>query len=522
MKTEVNNGKEAVLQVPFHFCIRSSVIRECRRLFALADTAGGYDPNEHERSILFTKDGYYRAPPALPGDTQKVLGQWDLPGTELQLSEEMVQLATLSSGSIQLLNGWNYISFPKHLNPSGGHNQAVYVFAGVITAGHSIFYYDSSTGLWISVTPSTVIKPLVGYTIYSAGPFTLNPDYLLPNQQTNPYTNVYSGWNLIGYFDPMGNANDDYLHAAMARDAMAPLGSDWSELIGWDAATQQYETSIIKGSDNSIHSEYRLTFPNKGYWLWMNANRTLAYSVTHTYYCSAEWVRDYPPPEADLPNTEADAEGFFDTLKYSTYWSANSPSFHIGDDNGQAKAIQWMDPSYGGQDQYFIDNTNFAYFSGHGWEGGILFGYGSTRQEQELWYYETIWGNTRVDWIALGSCHSLDQSTYNSWKPSFKGLHSIVGWDTLGYGHEDMGQLFATYLKSPYRMSIWEAWKQAADDCVHASGYRVAVLAVDIDGNPTTRECVDDHIYGQGKQWFSPQGKPNSDEFYYESYNCVP
>jgi hypothetical protein len=489
---------------------------------ALAESTAGNEPNEHERSILFTEDGYYRAPPALPGNSQKSLGRGELPGTELELSEEMVQSATLSSGSIQLLNGWNYISFPKHLNPWGGHNQASYVFAGVNTAGHSIFYYDSSTGLWKSVTPSTIIKPLVGYTIYSAGPYTLNPDYLPPNQQTNPYTNVYSGWNLIGYFDPMGNSNDDYLHAAMARDAMAPLGSDWSELIGWDAATQQYETSIIKDG-SGIHSDYRLTYPNKAYWLWMNANRTLAYSVTHTYYCSAEWVGEYPGGDGDLPDSQDSADGFYDTLRWGSYWKG---AFIRGDyDNPMARAADWKDSSYpGGMDDNpstGIDTTNFAYFSGHGWPGGgILFAYGyPDRNEQELWYNEAIWGNIKADWIALDACSVLSESynNYAVWQDSFKGLHSIVGWDTVGISSKDTGLIFANRLLQG--KNIWESWKYATDAVVHFPGYKVGILAVDIDGNTNTKECIEDHIYGQGT-WFSPPGY--NVQFDKDFHNCLP
>ena len=489
--------------------------------------ADGVNENElsgDEISILFTEEGYYRFPPALPGESQKLLRRWELPRTELELTEEKILSTTLSSGGIELLNGWNYISFPKNLSPYNGHNQAAYVFAGVDTAAHSIYYYDGNLGHWIQVTASTVIKPLVGYTIYSAGSYTINPDYVSPNQQTNPSIIVYPGWNLIGYFDPMGNNYDDYLHAAMARDEMAPLGSDWVQLTGFDAASQQYETSIINGN-TGIYSDYRLTYPKKAYWLWMNANRNLTYSVIHTYTCSAEWVGDYPGGDGDLPDSEEDAMGFYDSLDSAPYWSG---AFIRGDnDNPPARAADWKDPSYyGGEDNNpytGIDTTNFAFFSGHGWEGaGILFAYGyPDREEQNLWYNETIWGDTGVDWIALDSCHVLNQSNnnYAVWENSFKGLHSIVGWDTFGISDEDMGGVFADALSSQYPKTIWEAWKSAGDTIVHFPGYNVGILAVDIDGNTNTKECIDDHIYGQGT-WFSPPGY--NVEFDKDFYTCDP
>jgi hypothetical protein len=117
---------------------------------------------------------------------------------------------------------------------------------------------------------------------------------LPPGQQTNPSKDLYFGWNLIGYFDPMGNYADDYLHAAMARDLMASLGSDWSILTGWDASSQQYETSITR------YEDYRLTYPKKGYWLWMNADRYLAVSTNQR----RPWLTIFPLDISVKPRPE--------------------------------------------------------------------------------------------------------------------------------------------------------------------------------------------------------------------------
>ena len=319
-----------------------------------------------EKSVLFTPEGYYRAPPPIPGEVSENLSLWQLPDYEKQLSEgKKILSTTFASGDIELVNGWNFISFPKRLNPSFGHDQAASVFAGLNTGGHSIFTYNGATGHWVALEASTVIKPLVGYNVYSVGTFTLNPDCLPPAQQTNPSTTVYSGWNLIGYFDPMGNYADDYLHAAMARDEMVPYGADWCEIIGWNAATQQYETSIIKGSDNNIHSEYRLVEPKKSYWLWMNANRSVTYSVSHTYYCSAEWVSDYHGQQETLPHSYDLANGFYKELSSAPNWQGK---FIIGDDTGLSQEIHWKKST----DSNYIDNSHFALFSGHGGPDRII------------------------------------------------------------------------------------------------------------------------------------------------------
>jgi len=499
----VNNEKKRHSKWPLYSAFIILLLVNAGISFALADTARGKELSEYEKSVLFTEEGYCRFPPSPPGESQKSLGLWELPLTELEFTEEKILSTTLSSGNIELLDGWNYISFPKKLNPSGGHDQGGYVFAGVDTGGRSIFYYNSYTGLWEWVTSSTIIKPLVGYCVYSVGPFTLMPDYLPKNQQTNPSKDLYFGWNLIGYFDPMGNYADDYLHAAMARDLMASLGSDWSMLRGWDASSQQYETSITR------YEDYRLTYPKKGYWLWMNADRYLTYPVTHTYTCSAEWVNDYHGQQATLYTSDDVAIGFYNSLDSDPNWHG---SFIIGDNDGYAQETHWKEPT----DSGYIDNTHFALFAGHGSYDRIVFYHPTDENQRSLYYSEADWGNGKVDWIALHACSVLYGPYHQNWKNSFNGLHSIVGWHSEGYSHVNLGTLFASRLK--IGDSIWEAWQYAGKTCA-PSQYSVAIIAVDVDGNQYTRDCIDDHIYTKGS-WMSPMGNPSSNQFVYASEPC--
>lgn len=479
--------------------------------FALAETSGEEKFGEYDKSILFTEDGYYRFPPALPDEKQESLGKWELPRTELELSEEKPLSTKVSSGDIVLLNGWNYISFPKSLLPYNGWNQAAYVFADVDTGGRSIFTYDASTGMYHSVTSTTVIEPLVGYAVYSVGTSTANTNYYPPGQQQNPSITLYPGWNLVGYFDPMGNDNDDFLHAAMAREELESLGSDWCYYIGWNAASQQYETSIINGADD-VHSDFRLAYPKKGYWLYMIANRNLAFATDHDYTCSAEWVGDYPGVANDLQSSDDEASGFYYLLSGDNKWSG---SFIHGD--SAANEDHWKDSEYGGHDDDFIDDTHFAFFAGHGAPGLIAFSDGIS--SSYLTYDEALWGNTRVDWIALAACMVLNESNnnYALWEDSFKGLHSVVGWETIGTGHPDLGTIFANRLRQGN--TIWDSWKYATDSIIPWDGYRVGILAVDIDGNTNTKECIDDHIYGHGT-WFSPSGYDV--QFDHEFHSCIP
>jgi hypothetical protein len=461
---------------------------------------------DYEKSILFNESGIYNSPPMVPGEVRKQLAAWELPDWEKTDSKEKLDSRTYSDGTVDLVNGWNLISIPKKLDPD--HDEAEFVFSGVDTAYHPIYYYNASIQVWNQLYEDTEIKPLIGYFVYSVGQSSLNTMYTL---QTNPSVELYPGWNIVGYFDPMGNYNDDYLHAAMARDELAVLGGNWGSAIGYDATTQQYEPTIIRGG-SGIHSDFQLMYPEKGYWVYMYTDDTFAFSVTHTYTCSAEWIVDYPGVDRDCEPCDDEASGFYNSLDADTYWSGDTPGFING--NSNANEDHWKDTAYGGHDYDYIDETNFAYFSGHGGAGGIEFSDGIS--SSSLTYDEALWGNTKVDWIALAACNVLNESGIDNWKSRFKGLHSIVSWSTIGMAHPSFGSKFANYLKGDD--TIWYSWQQAANDYVwEQNKYKVAILAVDTDGNFNTRECVDDHIYGNGI-WYSPSGY--NPVIYYDSVYC--
>jgi hypothetical protein len=87
----------------------------------------------------------------------------------------------------------------------------------------------------------------------------------------------------------------------------------------------------------------------------------------------------------------------------------------------------------------------------------------------------------------------------------------------VGLAHDDFGWRFSNYLKA--QNSVWESWKLAANDCVwEQNKYRVAILAVDIDKDLNTPECINDRIYGKGS-WMSPPGYDL--EFKYDSVSCT-
>src|SRR5690606_37429502 len=137
-----------------------------------------------EKSALFTTEGYYRAPRALPGEVRENLSRWQLPYYEKQRTEGKMLSTSYSDGTITLQNGWNLISIPKNL--SSGYDTVAVVFAGINTGGHSIFHYNGRTQYWDALQSSTVLKPLEGYYVSSVGAFTLDTYYVGAGQQQNP------------------------------------------------------------------------------------------------------------------------------------------------------------------------------------------------------------------------------------------------------------------------------------------------------------------------------------------------
>ena len=159
---------------------------------------------------------------------------------------------------LNLQDGWNFVSVPKRL--ASDYNTARAVFSGVDTAGHSIFLYNPSAG-WTALGTSSVISPLDGIWIYSAVPVELRPVFDTNPRHVPPAKSLSSGWNAIGFSD---------FTPASANSALTSVENKWTTLIGFDAAMQTYEISIINNAPSGdSHSELREMSLWKGYWLYM-------------------------------------------------------------------------------------------------------------------------------------------------------------------------------------------------------------------------------------------------------------
>lgn len=165
--------------------------------------------------------------------------------------------------TIDLYQGWNLISTPKTL--AEGHRTSNEVFTGINTDGHSTYRYNAQSQSWIQVNSNDEIEPLQGIWIYSATPAQVSLVFK-GDQTSSPSTLLNPGWNTIGF---------SKVNPVSAKDALLPVQNAWTQLLGFNAASQFYETSIINGGSGT-HSDTNLVYPGKGYWVFMNDQGTLS------------------------------------------------------------------------------------------------------------------------------------------------------------------------------------------------------------------------------------------------------
>jgi len=164
---------------------------------------------------------YLHKPPELPAEL----------GIKIKdnlYSSELIEGATLrSSDVIHLYEGINFVSVPMPL--ADGYSTVEEVF-GEISPGEVLGWNGTS---WFIPSEDDEIVPLDGYVIIVEEEYDISLE-LDPNGI--PPTKNLTGVNLIGFSD---------VNPATARDTLYCVHEDWSEVMGYDAETQQYETSIL-------------------------------------------------------------------------------------------------------------------------------------------------------------------------------------------------------------------------------------------------------------------------------------
>lgn len=199
-----------------------------------------------------------------------------------------------------------------------------------------------------------------------------------------------------------------------------------------------------------------------------------------------EWVKKYHGRASNLSNTQAQAEGFYNTL-------SGTRRFNWGDDLAwdQDFEEQGVGSPGSGTDRTWVDSVDFVFFSGHGSTGGPLFGV--TTDNGVAAPTEVRWGNQDLEWIALDACNVLERDgVFDRWGwPVFRGLHYILGFHTTTGDESKRGRYLAENLNDG--LPVREAWIRACQE-TEGSDVEWAYLRADAPGTNTFA----DHWHGKG------------------------
>jgi hypothetical protein len=135
----------------------------------------------------------------------------------------------------------------------------------------------------------------------------------------------------------------------------------------------------------------------------------------------------------------------------------------------------FKDASLGGWDNYYVDNVDAQWYTGHGWSGGFTFK--SAIDDTAITPGDARWGNGDLEWMQLESCQVLRDTNgfhdyFGRWGGAVDGLHMLNGFHTNAYCvGGGTGGTFARYL-FPRKILWWtlppltvrNAWAQMAID----------------------------------------------------------
>jgi len=374
------------------------------------------------------------------------------------------------SSTLILYPGWNLVSTPLWL--ADGHD-TIAVFDEVDTAGHSVLWYNGSSGDWELIGPQEEFRPLEGIWIYANESYQI-PLYFKPvEEQTGATNHLYSGWNIVGFYG---------LSQESARDTLISLRNAWTTAIGYDAETQDDEVSMIRGATGS-HSDQRLMFPGKAYWVYMTEEATLVpLKATKDYHdldypqVGVEWVTEYDF-SSPLPMSDDNALGFYNTLGNAGWIQM----FEYG--NNETDGSHFTAAT---EDWRYIDGVDVAYYSGHASYHWLDLGPGLLNVVP---YTLCEWGDHDLEWIFLHGCHTtalpVDFKSLPYW--AMNGVHLVCGYITVGWDTDD-GATLATYLLNGE--TVKDAWFHAIDK-THDGNFTLRVIG-------ENEACGNDHIWGSG------------------------
>ncbi len=191
-----------------------------------------------------------------------------------------------------------------------------------------------------------------------------------------------------------------------------------------------------------------------------------------------EWVCDYTYPDADLPNSDDSAVGFYNRIGNAGW----TKKFNKGDSNAKAAHFEQS-----GSDTTYVDDVDIAFYQGHGSAGKL----DVSTYIEKVYANEAEWGDYDIEWIGLHACSTLSN---NDFSESLQGAHLICGFSTTAYNYAGDGENWADYLiddgANDDAYTVKDAWFYGID-INQPTGVTLKVFG-------ETSTCGNDKIWGQG------------------------
>ena len=221
--------------------------------------------------------------------TVTLTGVKDLAGN-LMLNQSF-SFKTVSGYSIDLVQGWNLISFP--VIPVDTDLAVVLASSGDVSAINGVFSYDALTEEWLIYRPEhpelssfDTVTSGKSYWIYyegTQGNISGLGNVLEEGDTTPSQHKLTVGWNMVGYYQLENVIN------APTVNSLKTINGYWSTLLRFDAVTQEFEI---------IGAEYEMK-PGEGYWIFMTPSvlAPYTYSFGDAPGVIEEIVEEYKEPK---------------------------------------------------------------------------------------------------------------------------------------------------------------------------------------------------------------------------------
>ena len=191
---------------------------------------------------------------------------------------------------------------------------------------------------------------------------------------------------------------------------------------------------------------------------------------------AAYYMSDYGG-DGNLPNSQGNVTGFYNTLRYHPYTIWGYPrwcNFSGHDCYIYGNSSVWEDDFVDNNNSY-IDSVDVVFYEGHGWPGGFTV---RAPDDEYVQHGEVqgYWGNSDLEWMFLLSCSVIADESRPNWYGAMDGLHGIAGFRNTAYDVSGFGATVATNIVFGY--SYKDSWFKSCDT-KQPSGVQAQIIVED-------------------------------------------